>query len=81
MIWWDRKLNQMLKQSGIEVQLHSRYVDDIDIVAKAVKSNPGELKHRETMRKIKEIANGIHESIKVTTAKVIFYCKYCIIKL
>ena len=38
MIWWDRKLNQMLKQSDIEVQLNSRYVDDIVIVAKTVKA-------------------------------------------
>ena len=66
MIWWDRKLNQMLQQSGIEVQLYSRYVEDIDIVATAVKSNPGEPKDRATMRKIQDIANGLHESIKVT---------------
>ena len=63
MIWWDTKLNQLLKQRGIEVQLYSRYFDDIDIVAKAVKGNPREPNDRETMR---EIANGIHESIKVT---------------
>ena len=66
MIWWDRKLNQMLQQNGIEVQLYSRYVDDIDIVAKAVKSNSGEPKDRATMRKIQDIANGLHESIKIT---------------
>ena len=62
MIWQDRKLNQMLKQSDIEVQLFSRYVDDIVIVAKIVKSNPGEPKGREAMRKIQEMANDIHES-------------------
>ena len=31
-----------------------------------IKSNPGELKDRETMRKIQAIANEVHESIKVT---------------
>ena len=60
------KLNQMLKQSDIEVQLYSLYVDDIVVVAKTVQSNLGELKDRETLRKIQAIANGIHESIKVT---------------
>ena len=66
MIWWDRKLKSMLRQNNIEVQLYSRYVDDIDIVAKEIQNKPDESKDKATMTKIQEIANSIHESIKVT---------------
>ena len=35
MIWWDREFARKLKDVGIEQRMNQRYVDDIDIAAKA----------------------------------------------
>ena len=35
MIWWDREFASKLKNVGIEQRMNQRYVDDIDIAAKA----------------------------------------------
>ena len=65
MICWDRKINQMLQQNAIDVQVYSRYVEDVQIVDKAIKSNLGEPKDRASMREIPNIANGLRESMRV----------------
>eukprot|EP00794_Sanderia_malayensis_P004077 gene4077-4631_t len=66
MIWLDRELKAILHENRIEVQLYSRYVDDINIVAKAINDKPSEPRDKVTMEKIQVIANEIHECIKVT---------------
>ena len=58
-------LNQMLQESVIDVHPNSLFVDNVEIVAKAVKSNPGEPKDRAAMRKIQVITNGLHESMRL----------------
>ena len=35
MIWWDREFARKLKEVGIEQRMNQRYVDDINIAAKA----------------------------------------------
>ena len=35
MIWWDREFARKLKDIGIEQRMNQRYVNDIDIAAKA----------------------------------------------
>ena len=66
MIWWDSKLKRMLQQNNIEVQLYSRYFDEIKIVAKASQGKTVEQGKKAKMTRVQEIANGIHQSIKVT---------------
>ena len=66
MVWWDRELKQRLQSKGISLQMYSRYVDDINLVAKAIPNKTDEQNDKVTMQHIKEIANEIHTSIKVT---------------
>ena len=35
MIWWDREFARKLRDVGIEQRMNQRYVDDINIAAKA----------------------------------------------
>ena len=63
MCWWDNELLERLKQRERNTHLHARYVDDINI---AVDQTPYEESDGETMKRIKEIANDIHQSISVT---------------
>ena len=66
MVWSDRELKQRLQSKGISLQVYSRYVDDINLVAKAIPNKTDEQNDKVTMQHIKEIANEIHTSIKVT---------------
>ena len=67
MVWWDRKMKTLCVQQGIKMKLYSRYVDDTNIVVKAIETDVDENKEEKTMKKLQEIANSIHASIKVTT--------------
>ena len=66
MVWSYRELKQRLQSKGISLQVYSRYVDDINLVAKAIPNKTDEQNDKVTMQHIKEIANEIHTSIKVT---------------
>ena len=60
-------MKMKLENDGINVQMYSRYVDDINIVCKMRSQEPGWQQSDEAMMKsIQRIANGIHSSIKVT---------------
>ena len=67
MVWWDKQVKMKLEDDGINVQMYSRYVDDINIVCKMRSQEPGRQQSDKAMMKsIQRIANGIHSSIKVT---------------
>ena len=67
MVWYDRQLLAKLRDDNIIIQLYARYVDDINIVAKKiVDDEPSEPADKSTMVKVQQIANTIHDSIKVT---------------
>ena len=65
MIWWDRQFVSDINRLGIEHNLYSRYVDDIEVITKAIETE-GEQKDRATMLRLQEVANAIHPSIQVT---------------
>ena len=64
MIWWDRQFIDKLQQQKIDLKLYSRYVDDIICVlgGRPVKT----LECKEVWSQIQQVANSIHQSIKVT---------------
>ena len=67
MVWWDRQVKMKLENDGIHVQLYSRYVDDISIVCRMRSPEPGrQQSDKAMMENIQRIANGVHNSIKVT---------------
>ena len=66
MVWWDRELKQRLRSKGISLQMYSRYVDNISLVAKAIPSETDEQNDKVKMQHIKEIANEMRTSIKAT---------------
>ena len=66
MVWWDRKMYSLCVQQSIELKLYSRYVDDTNLVLKAIDGDENQNKEERTMRKLQQIANSIHPSIKVT---------------
>ncbi|CAI9736119.1 Hypothetical predicted protein [Octopus vulgaris] len=68
MVWWDRRLKECLLQKSILVNMYSRYVDDTNIVVKAPpqESTVDIVIETNTMESIQQIANSIHQSIKVT---------------
>ena len=67
MVWWDRELKQRLREHKILLKLYARYVDDGNIALNKIgnSTNNNEKEEKITMDKVKEIANGIHKSIKV----------------
>ena len=66
MIWWDRSLKSLLSESLIRLKLYSRYVDDIDLVTTTIGSGNQSKSEERAMKYIQDIANGIHNSIRVT---------------
>ena len=78
MVWWDRKMKSICLQNSIELKLYSRYVDDTNLVVKAIieesestnRKNDAERikidREERTMKTLQEIGNRIHPSIKVT---------------
>ena len=66
MVWWDRKFHTEILRNNMDMKLYSRYVDDTDIVIKAVPTGDNEKKDEKTMTELQKIANSIHPSIKVT---------------
>ena len=69
MTWWDRafleKVNQVLKG----MNLYLRYVDDEYVICEIIpetEENQEQRPDERTMKKLQEIANGIHPSIQVT---------------
>lgn len=66
MVWWDRKLYKEIIDKGLVMKHYCRYVDDTNVVIKAIQSMEDKEKDENTMLKIQEIANSIHSSIKVT---------------
>ena len=66
LVWWDRELKRRLIDENIHIKLYSRYVDDGCIVIKKIHNENIEgNSEKYTMNTIKDIANGIHESIVV----------------
>ena len=61
MMWWDRKMRERLSDEGVNLQMYKRYVDDINIVVQAKKTDD----EHEIMEKIKMIGNKIHKSIQL----------------
>ena len=59
MMWWDRKMRERLSDEGVNLQMYKRYVNDINIVVQAKKTDD----EHEIMEKIKMIGNKIHKSI------------------
>ena len=69
MVWWDREFKKRVKDEHIDMKLYTRYVDDENIVCKAVpetESNTGEEPDERTMKRLQEIGNGVHPSIQLT---------------
>ena len=69
MIWWDREFKERVRTEGLQMKLYTRYVDDETIVCKAVEENTEnkeEEPDKRTMKKLQEIANSIHPSIRLT---------------
>ena len=69
MTWWDKafleKVNEVLKG----MNLYLRYVDDEYVICEIIpetEENQGQQPDERTMKKLQEIANGIHPSIQVT---------------
>ena len=67
MIWWDRELKKGLYEQKLLLKLYTRYVDDGNIAINKIKNNDNDDENPEkvTMNKVKDIANNIHQSIKV----------------
>ena len=65
MVWWDRQLKQKLTERNIMPVMYSRYVDDVDLVAKGMDPESME-NEKQTMETIQVIANSVHPSIRVT---------------
>ena len=81
MVWWDRELKRRLAQNNMFLKLYARYVDDGNIAIKKIVADSDSMevnKEKLTMEKVKQIANEIHESIKV---KVDFPSNYEIKRL
>ena len=66
MVWWDRRMRAAVINRGIDMKLYSRYVDDTNLVVKAVNADETENKEEKTMLILQDIANAIHPSIQVT---------------
>ena len=66
MVWWDTEIRMLMRKHKISIKLYSRYVDDIDVVAKAITCERNIEKDKMTMEKIQRLANTIHPSIRVT---------------
>jgi len=65
-VWWDYQLKRKL-DDGAKVRMHSRYVDDINIICEITGIEVGEETADGTeMTHIKKLANKIHRSIQVT---------------
>ena len=81
MSWWDKEMIKRLTECGFEVLLYKRYVDDINIVARAPDGNQGYIRDRQEVMVIgegeeidahalelmKTIGNDIHPSIQLET--------------
>ena len=62
MVWWDRQVKMKLENDGINVQLYSRYVDDISIVCRMRSPEPGrQQSDKAMMENIQRIANGVSQ--------------------
>ena len=64
MAHWDKVFKSKVQQIGMELKLHKRYVDDINILAE---DNTEEgMRDEEAMKLIQTEANSIHPSIQTT---------------
>ena len=71
MMWWDRELIRRLEEREIQVLLYQRYVDDVDHITRQrmigyEAEEEGE-KEARANEEVRSVADGIHESIQVTT--------------
>ena len=70
MVWWDREFKKRVLDEGIDMKLYTRYVDDENIVCKAIPETEGSIVNippdERTMKRLQEIGNGIHPSIQLT---------------
>ena len=56
-----------MKDNNIHIQLYGRYVDDINVIAKSTpRENGDDPPDKRTMLRIQQLANTIHDSIRVT---------------
>ena len=68
MVWWDRELKVRLNEARIQIELYSRYVDDGNTAIQRpedLRDCPNDEAEKETMERVKAIANLIHQSIQV----------------
>ena len=68
MVWWDRELKVRLDEARILIELYSRYVDDGNTAIQCPEDLidcPNDEAEKETMDRVKTIANSIHQSIQV----------------
>ena len=68
MAWWDEQFKMRLQANDIEVYMYKRYVDDINMIAKAIPSSAPENtpKDKATFERAREIGNQVSESIQLT---------------
>ena len=65
---WDIQFKSILENNGILLRLYKRYKDDINLILKIAQDNARNRAELEeiTPKKIMELADSIHKSIKVT---------------
>ena len=70
MCWYDRELISRLELDGLVVLLYRRYVDDVNALIKRLSNQEGSTptveEERDIMQRVKQIAESIHNSIRVT---------------
>ena len=67
MIWWDRELQERMKENSIECLLMKRYVDDITLVlsAETISCQVNKKRDETVMESVLQIGNGIHKTIQL----------------
>ena len=69
MVWWDRTFKELVASENIDLKLYTRYVDDENVVCKAIPvndENQNEKDDERTMKRLQAIGNSIHPSIQLT---------------
>ena len=70
MCGWDKMLFEKLAMNEIFAVLYKRYKDDVNFALQAegeeAETEVGDERNKRVMEKVKEIANSVHRSIKVT---------------
>ena len=70
MCWWDQELIKRAEDEGLEMVFYKRYVDDGKTIARRIRDpipvETDEEADVTIMKEIQQVADDIHESIKVT---------------